>query len=139
MLTDIVPDRPSERAGVDAGLSASAVRHATFQLRGYCSKSGYAALDSVLAECARFYNAALQEWHDAWKMRRVSVNLYSQYRELTGVREDEPDGWGAIDRSVGRGVLRRLDWARNAFYRRAKAGETPGFPRFKSAHRWKTI
>ena len=40
---------------------------------------------------------------------------------------------------MGRGVLRRLDRARRAFYRRADLGETPGYPRFKTYSRWKTI
>ena len=38
-----------------------------------------------------------------------------------------------------RGVLRRADRARQAFYRRVKAGETPGYPRFKSGRRWHTV
>lgn len=37
------------------------------------------------------------------------------------------------------GVLRRAENARQAFYRRVKAGEKPGFPRFKSRRRWRTI
>ena len=40
---------------------------------------------------------------------------------------------------IGRGVLTRLDRARQAFYKRVKKGEAPGFPRFKSASRWNTI
>ena len=40
---------------------------------------------------------------------------------------------------IGRGVLRRLDRARQAFYRRCSAGEKPGYPRFRSSRRWKTI
>lgn len=40
---------------------------------------------------------------------------------------------------IGRGVLTRLDRARQSFYKRALNGETPGFPRFKSASRWNTI
>ena len=147
--------------------------HTTFQLRGYCSKTGYAELDGILTNCARLYNAALQEWRDAYsyhvghefvrdkatnipmmskdgtrplynevrqpRLEQSSVSLYSQYRELTAIRKDDPDGWGSLDVGVGRGVLKRMDLARNAFYRRVKAGETPGYPRFKAARRWKSI
>ena len=35
--------------------------------------------------------------------------------------------------------LRRLDRAFEAFFRRVKAGETPGYPRFKSAHRFDSV
>ena len=37
------------------------------------------------------------------------------------------------------GTLRRLDKAFGAFFRRVKTGDTPGYPRFKSRRRWKTI
>ena len=36
-------------------------------------------------------------------------------------------------------MLRRLDRARQAFYRRCNSGENPGYPRFRSSRRWKTI
>ena len=148
--------------------------HTTHQLRGYCTKAGYAQLDAVLRDCARLYNAGLQEWRDAYTVhagyvhavdldtgkRKMSkdgsgylfhplrvrreegnppVNLYSQYRELTAIRKADPDGWGSLDIGISRGVLKRLDLARNAFYRRVKAGEKPGYPRFKAFHRWKCI
>jgi putative transposase len=38
-----------------------------------------------------------------------------------------------------RGTLKRLDRAFASFYRRAKSGETPGFPRFKSASRFDSL
>ena len=36
-------------------------------------------------------------------------------------------------------VLHRLELAFRAFFRRVKAGQTPGAPRFKSAHVWNQI
>ena len=68
----------------------------------------------------------------------VSVSLYSQFRELTAIRAGDPF-WGVVSVQIGRGVLRRADRARRAFYRRASNGETPGYPRFKSGRRWHTI
>ena len=38
-----------------------------------------------------------------------------------------------------RGTLKRLDRAFAAFYRRCRAGQAPGFPRFKSVHRWDSV
>jgi putative transposase len=35
--------------------------------------------------------------------------------------------------------LQRLDLAFAGFYRRVKTGERPGFPRWKSAHRWDSL
>lgn len=112
--------------------------HKTFQLRGYLTKAGYTQLDTILAECATLYNAALQEWRDAYRMAGVSVNVFHQNKEFTAVRAQDAF-WRGISTLVGRGVLRRLENARQAFYRRVKAGEKPGFPRFKSRHRWRCI
>ena len=112
--------------------------HTTYELRGYLSRSGHARLDAVLRECAELYNAALQERRDAYRMVRKTVTLYDQTKQFTDVRNDLPE-WGSRDVNIGRGVLRRLDRAYNAFFRRVKAGETAGFPRFKSGRRWRTI
>lgn len=111
--------------------------HKTYQHRAYASRAGYERIAEVLRESARLYNAALEEWR--WTYRAgVSVSLYSQYRELTAIRASD-EFWGSISIQVGRGVLRRADRARQAFYRRVKSGEKPGYPRFKSSRRWHTI
>ena len=101
------------------------------------SRAGYERLAEVMRQSARLYDAALEEWRWAYKAG-VSVSLYSQYRELTVIRADD-EFWGGISLQVARGVLRRADRARQAFYRRVKAGETPGYPRFKSSRRWHTV
>ena len=53
-----------------------------------------------------------------------------QTATLTQLREVRPDIL-AFGVTVARGTLKRLDRAFCAFYRRCKAGEKPGFPRFK--------
>ena len=111
--------------------------HKTYQHRAYTSRAGYETLAEVMRESARLYNAALEEWRWAYRAG-VSVSLYSQYRELTAIRADDAF-WDGISLQVARGVLRRADRARQAFYRRVKAGETPGYPRFKSGRRWHTV
>jgi putative transposase len=68
----------------------------------------------------------------------VDASLYAMYHEFVGVRADDAD-WAALDTMIGRGVLQRLERAKNAFFRRCRAGETPGYPRFKSGSRWRTI
>ena len=111
--------------------------HRTYQHRAYTSKDGYARIAETLCESARLYNAALEEWRWAYRAG-VSVSLYSQYKGLTAVRADDAF-WGGVSIQIGRGVLRRADRTRKAFYRRVKAGERPGYPRFKSGRRWHTI
>ena len=111
--------------------------HVIYQERAYLRRNGYRCLDEALRECARLYNAALEHWQTAWK-RGHSVSLYEQYRELTDIRQDDAY-WGSMSIGIGRGVLRRLDRARQAFYGRCKSGEKVGYPRFRSSRRWKTI
>ena len=111
--------------------------HRTYQHRAYSSKAGYARIAEVLRESTKLYNAALEEWRWAYRSGE-SVSLYSQYRELTAIRADDAF-WGGISVQVGRGVLRRADRARQAFFRRVRDGETPGYPRYKSGRRWHTV
>ena len=63
---------------------------------------------------------------------------YDQLKEFTGVRADD-SYWDSLDVNVGRGVLQRLERSKNSFFRRVKAGEKAGYPRWKSGRRWKTI
>ena len=117
--------------------------HKTYQVRAYASASGYDRIEYVLRRCAHLYNAALEEWKAAYRHKghslSVSLSKFDQTRGFTGVRNDDPEFWGAISVQVGRGVLTRLDKARQSFYRRVKNGETPGYPRFKPSSRWNTI
>ena len=71
-------------------------------------------------------------------MRGVSVTLIDQQIEFTGLRH-EFEEWAALDLQVGRGVLRRIDRSMAAFFRRVKAGETPGYPRFKPRSRFRCL
>ena len=111
--------------------------HSTYLEKDYLRRGGHRRLATVFRECARLYNAALEHWQTAWR-HGDSITLYDQQREFTGVRADDRY-WGDMSVEVGRGVLRRLDRARRAFYQRAKAGEKPGYPRFKSGRRWKSV
>ena len=119
------------------------VIHKTYQLRAYTSAAGYGCLVDVLRNCARLYNAALEEWKVAYRHKghslSASLTKFDQMKELTGVRKDDPEFWGALSLQIPRGVIVRLERARQSFFRRVATGETPGFPRFKAGRRWRTI
>ena len=95
-------------------------------------------LDAWLVGCQQLYNGALQHRRDAWRKQRVSVTYYDQQRELTELRAADPD-WDAIPAWVERSALRRLDHAFKAFFRRVKAGQSPGFPRFRSRNSYNSF
>ena len=93
------------------------------------------AMAFVVRRCRELYNAALQERRDAWEKCGVSITLASQSAQLPAVKEVRPD-YHDIHSQVLQDVLTRLDRAFQAFFRRVKAGETPGYPRFQGATRY---
>ena len=106
----------------------------TFKYRLYPSRKQVIALDGQLAEACRLYNAALQERRDAWRMTGKSLNYYDQSNQLREIRA--AGDLGLANYSACQDVLRRVDKTFQAFFRRSRAGETPGFPRFKPRRRF---
>jgi putative transposase len=103
----------------------------TFRYPLHPTKAQKFVLTSWLIACQQLYNAALQERRDAWRKQRTSVTRVDQQKELTALRAADPE-WDAVPVWVARSALARLDRAFKSFFRRVKAGQTPGFPRFRS-------
>jgi putative transposase len=100
-----------------------------YRYRLYPTKAQIASLERALDIHRQLYNAALQERQDAWRMCKTSINYYDQANQLKAIRQfDEDAAW--LNYSSIQQTLRRLDKAFAAFFRRIKAGETPGYPRF---------
>jgi putative transposase len=98
----------------------------------------HVALGHCLASHRELYNAALQERRDAWRLRGTGVAYGDQSAQLKDIRAVRPDvaGWSFSSQQA---TLRRLNRAFAGFFRRVQAGETPGYPRFKSAHRFDSV
>src|SRR5260221_7553772 len=96
------------------------------------------AMEVILRRCRELYNAALQERRDAWQKCGVSVTVAGQSTQLPAVKEVRPE-YRDIHSQVLQDVLTRLDRAFQAFFRRIKAGETPGYPRFQGANRYNSF
>jgi putative transposase len=109
-----------------------------FKYKLYPSRQQEAAMLTMLDTHRRLYNRALAERKDAWEQERRSVSYGEQSAQLTIERRSNPY-LAATSFSTCQTVLRRLDKAFQAFFRRVKAGETPGYPRFKSRRRFNTI
>jgi putative transposase len=107
-------------------------RKATYKL--YPTAMEAAALDVLLRHHQQLYNAALQERRDAWDKQHVSISYEDQCASLTALRQSDP-AWVIANCSSEQVTLRRVKKAYDAFFRRYKAGETPGYPRFKSKDR----
>jgi len=110
----------------------------TFRYRLHPTARQTQALLRQLEYQRELYNAALEERVGAWTREHRSVSFFDQCRTLTGLSSLRPEVT-ASGVTLCRGTLERLDRAFAAFYRRTKSGDTPGFPRFKSARRFQSL
>src|SRR5262247_3716171 len=92
------------------------------------------AMEFVLRRCRERYNAALEERREAWQKRGMSVTMASQSAQLPDIKEVRPE-YRDIHSQVLQDVVTQLDRAFQAFFRRIRDGQTPGYPRFQGANR----
>ena len=118
-------------------MSGRVVRRA-YKFRVYPTTGQASRLAQCLRDHQRLYNAALEERREAWRMRKVSVRYGQQSAQLKDIRGLDPDQ-GRWSFSSQQATLRRLDKAMAAFYRRVKAGQKAGYPRFKALDRWDSV
>ena len=97
-----------------------------------------AALVGLLGLQCELYNAALEDRRGAWRWEHRSVSYVDQCWTLTTLRVERPEVLAAGVK-VCRGTLKRLDRAFAGFYRRCRAGQRPGYPRFRSRSRWDSL
>ncbi|HEU0184501.1 MAG TPA: transposase [Blastocatellia bacterium] len=94
-----------------------------------------AGCSATLDICRELYNAALQERRDAYRINGLSINYHAQAVQLPQIKQVREDV-GELHSQVLQDALRRVDKAFNAFFRRCRNGETPGYPRFKPSSRY---
>lgn len=109
-----------------------------YKYRLYPTRQQEQALAEMLETHRRLYNAALAERKDAYEQEQRSVSYGQQSGHLKARRK--ADAYLArTNFSSCQATLRRLDRAFQAFFRRIKAGEEPGYPRFKGKNRFDTV
>ncbi|WP_031408158.1 RNA-guided endonuclease TnpB family protein [Thiomonas sp. FB-Cd] len=104
-------------------------------LKPYPNAAQAARLEAWTRLHCELYNAALEERIDAWRKARKSISYFDQQNALPQIKADRPE-FIALGSHALQQTLRRLDLAFQSFFRRVKAGQTPGFPRFKAAKRF---
>ncbi|MFI6000512.1 RNA-guided endonuclease InsQ/TnpB family protein [Streptomyces sp. NPDC051366] len=98
------------------------------------------ALGDMLRDHCGLYNGALQERRDAWRhVSKTTVKYGMQSAQLKDIRAFDPERHGRWSFSSQQATLRRLDKAMQAFFRRVKAGQTPGYPRFRGVSWFDTV
>ena len=95
----------------------------------------HVALAACVEAHRELYNAALQERRDAWAYSKTRIHYGDQSGQLTEIRSVRPDVavWSFSSQQA---TLRRLNKAFGGFFGRVRAGQTPGYPRFKGVARF---
>lgn len=107
----------------------------SFAYRLYPSRCQERGLESILTTTRLFYNSLLAERKDAWEERRETVTKAAQLRRVKEHKATNP--YAATTHShILQVVATDLDKGFQSFFRRVKAGEVPGYPRFRGANRW---
>ena len=96
-------------------------------------------LDFLLWQSRLVYNAALEQRIQTYQETGIGIGYAKQWTHFRELRHEHPDTFGQLNASSLQHLLRRLDKAFAAFFRRIKAQEKPGFPRFKNRNRFKSI
>ena len=110
----------------------------TFRYRLYPTKTQAHWLAETLETCRHLYNNCLAERKNAWELEKRSVGKFEQLRQVKDLKATNPYA-ANVHSHILQVVVADLDKAFAAFFRRVKAGETPGYPRFKGRGRFNSF
>ena len=111
----------------------------TYQYRLYPTPEQQGALEVLLRQSCLLYNEALAHRRHAWRTAQVSVSYGDQWTRFREDRKERLEDFGLLNATSVQQLLRRLDKTFAAFFRRVKAGDKPGFPRFKPSQRFRSV
>jgi putative transposase len=89
----------------------------------------------TLELCRWTYNEVLAVRKKAYEQEGESLSYYETKKLLPQWKENRPELRG-VHSQVLQEVVKRVDLAYQAFFRRVKAGDDPGYPRFKGCGRY---
>ena len=112
--------------------------HKVFKYRLYPSRQQQRVLGEHLEACRRLYNTFVCDRVQAYQDRGAWLSMYDQLGTLPFLKTDWPP-LADVHSQVLQNVGVRVDLAFKAFYRRCKAGEKPGFPRYKGQGRYDSL
>jgi putative transposase len=110
----------------------------SFLYRLYPSKPQTRLLEGTLETCRRWYNQCLAERREAYQQRGETIGKYQQLAKVKEQKRVNPYARN-IHSHVLQIVVSDLDKAFQAFFQRVKAGQNPGYPRFKGRGRFSSF
>src|SRR5436305_1497024 len=106
-----------------------------YQYRIYPTKKQLHKLETTLEECRWLYNRLLEARKTAYEQTGKGLTCYQQQATYPMLKEERPS-LNTVHSQVLQNVAVRIDLAFKAFFRRWKADEKPGYPRFKGYGRY---
>lgn len=110
----------------------------TFEYRIFPTAKQSRVLNQMLEECRWVFNQTLAYRKDAWEQRQESISLYATNALLPKWKQERPP-LTIVYSQVLQDVQERVDLAFKGFFRRVKAGQSPGYPRFKGKDRYDSL
>jgi len=108
-----------------------------YKYRIYPTKSQKTRFLNWYSMCRHLYNWSLQERQEAYAEGKI-VRYQDQQNALPVIKKDRP-WYRDVHSQVLQDTLQRLDKAFKGFFRRVKAGEAPGYPRYKKRGQWNSV
>jgi putative transposase len=106
-----------------------------FKYRIYPTRAQTTKINDNLESCRFLYNLFLEERKTAWEKCRKNVGLYDQLNRLPRLKKTYPTLKNVHSQAL-QNVGVRLDLAMQAFFRRVRQKQNPGYPRFKARGRY---
>jgi putative transposase len=110
----------------------------SFKYRIYPTKKQAKLLEDQFEKCRWLYNHFLEERKIAWEKEKKPLSYFSQSSSVASLKSAHPE-LKEVHSQVLQEVASRIDLAFKAFFRRVKAGQNPGYPRFKWKGRYDSI
>jgi|SRR5215813_838564 len=110
----------------------------TMKYRLHPTKKQRHILEVQLEECRCLYNHFLEQRKRSWEEDQHSLTYHAQAITLPQLKARCPE-LSLIHSQVLQNVAVRVDLAMKAFFRRVKAGEKPGYPRFRGPGRYDSL
>ncbi|PWC40896.1 RNA-guided endonuclease TnpB family protein [Azospirillum sp. TSO35-2] len=107
----------------------------SYRYRLYPNRAQNVGLEMMLGSFCDLYNAGLQQRIEAYRRQGKTLRYIDQAAELKAVRVVD-ERLAGYSFSAEQQVLRRLDKAFTAFFRRLKTKTKAGFPRFQAKNRF---
>jgi putative transposase len=109
-----------------------------YRYRIYPTKAQVSVLERTLGVCRDVYNSLVHERTVLYETTGKAPSRVDQCREITAWKVAHPELHDVYSQ-VLQNIIRRVDLAFQAFFRRVKNGEEPGYPRLKGKGQYDSI